>query len=128
MQARTFALIVKKVEPIRATCDAETKTAFEILLTTGGNMVSRSAAEALAFAYLVEAGERRKLLKLVSRGVRAAAALPCLRRRGRRQSAVRAFHKFGKGIGQRRCVRWRALPLLAPLFANSPNSSLIAWQ
>ena len=67
MTRRAFAMIAKKAEPILATADAETQTAFEILLTTGGNIVSRSAAEALAFAYLVEAGERRKLLKLVSR-------------------------------------------------------------
>ena len=95
MRARTLALVVKQAEPILATADAETQTAFEILLTTGGNIVSRSAAEALAFAYLVEAGEQG--------GVKAATALPDLRRGGRRQSAVRAFHKFGKGIGQRRC-------------------------
>jgi hypothetical protein len=67
MTPRTFALIAKRAQPILATADAETQTAFEILLTTGGNMVARSAAEALAFAYLVEAGERRKLLKLVQR-------------------------------------------------------------
>jgi hypothetical protein len=55
MRPARFSLIVKRAEPILATADAETQTAFDILLTTGGNMVSRSAAEALAFAYLVGA-------------------------------------------------------------------------
>jgi hypothetical protein len=67
MQPRTFALITRKAEAILATADAETQTAFGILMSTAGYMVSREAAEALAFAYLIEAGERRKLLRLVRR-------------------------------------------------------------
>jgi hypothetical protein len=67
MTPRTLALIVRKAEPILAEADAETQTAVSVLLETGGNMVSREAAEALFFAYLMEAGERQKLLRMVSR-------------------------------------------------------------
>jgi hypothetical protein len=71
MTPRTLALIVKKAEPILAAADAETQTAVSVLLGSGGGMVSREAAEALLFAYLVEAGERQRLLRLVSRTARA---------------------------------------------------------
>jgi hypothetical protein len=71
MTPRTLALIVRKAQPILAEADAETVTAVEVLLGTGGTMVSRQTAEALFCAYLLEAGERRKLLRHVSRTAKA---------------------------------------------------------
>jgi integrase len=62
-----------------------------------GDMVPRAAAEALAFAYLVEAGERRKLLRLVQR------------RRRQREAGLGSVARVPLAAARSKATEWRSL-------------------